>query len=236
MYSHVDKKQRHAPSGYWNGMHLQKKRQFAVPREKRMKKQSLLPKKRYEIDLTQADSLEPSSSESVSPVPTGLRRSNRLVGIDRQPGKPYVRSIRRYRRVPRRKITVNNGQVDVTSRHRRRFKPGTVALREIRKYQQSSNLLIRCALSSKLFFHISWLVLHSKAPFQRVVRELGAEFKNDLKFQAPALLAFQEATEAYMVELFHNAQLVALGGGRVTVMLSDMEVAREIRGDKPYWL
>lgn len=65
-----------------------------------------------------------------------------------------------------------------------RYRPGTVALREIRKYQKSTELLIR------------------KAPFQRLVREIAQDFKNDLRFQSTAVLALQEAAEAYLVRYF----------------------------------
>ncbi|KAF3973329.1 hypothetical protein CMV_003236 [Castanea mollissima] len=62
-----------------------------------------------------------------------------------------------------------------------RYRPGTVALREIRKYQKSTELLIR------------------KLPFQRLVREIAQDFKTDLRFQSHAVLALQEAAEAYLV-------------------------------------
>src|SRR4051794_33569947 len=62
-----------------------------------------------------------------------------------------------------------------------RFRPGTVALREIRRYQKSTELLIR------------------KLPFQRLVREIAQDFKTDLRFQAAAIAALQEAAEAYLV-------------------------------------
>ena len=65
-----------------------------------------------------------------------------------------------------------------------RYRPGTVALREIRRYQKSSDLLIR------------------KLPFQRLVREIAQDFKTDLRFQSSAVLALQEACEAYLVGLF----------------------------------
>ncbi|RZC56063.1 hypothetical protein C5167_014932 [Papaver somniferum] len=58
-----------------------------------------------------------------------------------------------------------------------RFRPGTVALREIRKYQKSTELLIR------------------KLPFQRLVREIAQDFKTDLRFQSSAVAALQEAAE-----------------------------------------
>ncbi|GLD47581.1 histone H3-like protein [Lates japonicus] len=67
-----------------------------------------------------------------------------------------------------------------------RYRPGTVALREIRRYQKSTELLIR------------------KLPFQRLVREIAQDFKTDLRFQSSAVMALQEASEAYLVGLFED--------------------------------
>ena len=94
-----------------------------------------------------------------------------------------------------------------------RFRPGTVALREIRRYQKSTELLLR------------------KLPFQRLTREIASEFKSDLRFQASAIAALQEATEAYMVSLFEDSNLCAIHGKRVTVQPRDMQLARRIRGE-----
>ena len=95
-----------------------------------------------------------------------------------------------------------------------RFRPGTVALREIRRFQKSTDLLIR------------------KLPFQRLVREIASEFKNDLRFQSSAVLALQEATEAYLVGLFEDTNLCAIHAKRVTIMPKDMQLARRIRGER----
>mgnify|MGYP002523958803 FL=1 len=94
-----------------------------------------------------------------------------------------------------------------------RYRPGTVALREIRKFQKSTDLLIR------------------KLPFQRVVREIAGEFKSDLRFQSQAVLALQEAAEAYLVGLFEDTNLCAIHAKRVTIMPKDMQLARRIRGE-----
>lgn len=67
-----------------------------------------------------------------------------------------------------------------------------MALREIRKYQKSTELLIR------------------KLPFQRLVREIAQDFKTDLRFQTTAILALQEASEAYLVGLFEDTNLCAI--------------------------
>ncbi|KAI5022238.1 hypothetical protein ZWY2020_058968 [Hordeum vulgare] len=77
-----------------------------------------------------------------------------------------------------------------------RFRPGTVALREIRKYQKSTELLIR------------------KLPFQRLVREIAQDFKTDLRFQSSAVSALQEAAEAYLVGLFEDTNLCAIHAKR----------------------
>ena len=95
-----------------------------------------------------------------------------------------------------------------------RFRPGTVALREIRKYQKSTELLIR------------------KLPFQRLVREIAQDFKTDLRFQSSAVSALQEAAEAYLVGLFEDTDLCAIHAKRVTIMPKDIQLARRIRGER----
>jgi histone H3 len=95
-----------------------------------------------------------------------------------------------------------------------RYRPGTVALREIRRYQKSTELLIR------------------KLPFQRLVREIAQDFKTDLRFQGSAVLALQEATEAYLVGLFEDTNLAAIHAKRVTIQPKDIQLARRIRGER----
>jgi histone H3 len=94
-----------------------------------------------------------------------------------------------------------------------RYRPGTVALREIRRYQKSTELLIK------------------KRPFQRLVREVAQDFKTDLRFQSSAILALQEAAEAYLILLFENTNLAAIHGKRVTIMPRDMQFVRMITGE-----
>ena len=95
-----------------------------------------------------------------------------------------------------------------------RFRPGTVALREIRRYQKSTDLLIK------------------KAPFQRLIREVAQDFKTDLRFQSSAVMALQEASEAFLVGLFEDTNLCAIHARRVTIMPKDMQLARRIRGER----
>lgn len=103
-----------------------------------------------------------------------------------------------------------------------RFKPGTVALREIRRYQKSTDLLI------------------AKLPFCRVVREIASEFVTGyysadqeiagMRWQSHALMCLQEAAESYIVHLFEDVNLCAIHARRVTIMQRDMQLARRIRG------
>ncbi|MFM8588292.1 MAG: histone H3 [Bacteroidota bacterium] len=95
-----------------------------------------------------------------------------------------------------------------------RYRPGTVALREIRRYQKSTELLIR------------------KAPFQRLVKEIALGIKQDVRFQSTAVLALQEASEYYLVGLFEDTNMCTLHGKRVTIMPKDMQLARRIRGER----
>jgi len=92
-----------------------------------------------------------------------------------------------------------------------KYRPGTVALREIKKYQKSTELLLR------------------KLPFQRLVREIAQDFVSDLRFQATAMTVLQEAAEAYLVQLFENAQSCAVHGKRITIQPKDINLTRAIR-------
>ncbi|KAK2144053.1 hypothetical protein LSH36_790g00016 [Paralvinella palmiformis] len=104
------------------------------------------------------------------------------------------------------------GPTPETPTRRRRFRPR--ALQEIRKYQKSTNLLIR------------------KLPFSRVVREVCQQITGslDYRWQAVAVMALQEAAEAYLVHLFEDSNLCAIHSRRVTIMVRDIQLARRIRG------
>jgi histone H3 len=95
-----------------------------------------------------------------------------------------------------------------------RFRPGTVALREIRKYQKSTELMI------------------AKMPFARLVKEIAQEYKPDIRFQSSAVCALQEASEAHLVRLFEDANACVVAAKRVTLMPKDIQLARRLRGDR----
>ncbi len=95
-----------------------------------------------------------------------------------------------------------------------RYFPGTVAIREIRKYQKNTDLLIR------------------KAPFQRLVKEIATNLKLDLRMQSTALRALQEALEAYLVHLFEDSNECAIHAKHMTIMPKDIQLAQCIRGER----
>ncbi|XP_031200240.1 histone H3.3-like [Mastomys coucha] len=83
------------------------------------------------------------------------------------------------------------------------YRPGTVALHEIRHYQKSTEFLIR------------------KLPFQRLVREIARDFKTDLLCASRV----QEASEAYLASLFEDTNLCAINAKRLTIMPKDTQLA-----------
>ena len=97
---------------------------------------------------------------------------------------------------------------------RARTRPGTVALREIRRLQRSTDLIL------------------PKYPFQRIVREIARGSNVEIRFQSQAILAIQEAAEAFMTNLFEDANLCAIHANRVTLMPKDIALARRIRGER----
>ena len=109
----------------------------------------------------------------------------------------------------------NKSNAGVKKPHR--YRPGTVALREIRRYQKSADLLIR------------------KLPFARVVKEItykDVEAGKDKRYTATAMLGLQEAAEFQLVDLFENANLCAIHAKRVTVMPKDIQLTRKIKCDR----
>jgi histone H3 len=104
-------------------------------------------------------------------------------------------------------------QKAIAVRKPHRWHPGTVAAREIRKFQKTTDILIR------------------KAPFKHLVQEVALKFgKSDLQMQSTAVLALQEAEEYFIVDVFSNTNLCALHGKRVTIMIKDLILVCCIQG------
>ena len=100
------------------------------------------------------------------------------------------------------------------TKRKHRYRPGTLALREIRHYQKKTNLLIK------------------RTPFARLVREIAQGCMQELRFQNSAIGALQEAAEAYLVGLFEDTNLCAIHAKQITIMPRDIQLARHIRGER----
>ena len=99
----------------------------------------------------------------------------------------------------------------------KRYRPGTMALREIRRHQQSTELLIR------------------RAPFDHLVRDLVQDLwhgGHELRVSPAAVTALQEAAEAYLVLLFKDTNLCAIHAKHVAIMLKDIQLVQRICGER----
>lgn len=112
----------------------------------------------------------------------------------------------------------SGGSGEAGLKRAKRLRPGVQALRDIRRYQShhrdGTRLLLR------------------KRPFQRLVKEIVQDRKEEVRFQASALAALQEATEAYLVELFSDGMQCTAHANRVTLMPSDVQLTKRLRGER----
>jgi len=121
-------------------------------------------------------------------------------------------------KAPRKVVPAEGGAqntegADGAVRKPHRWRPGTVALREIRKYQKSTDLLLR------------------KLPFQRMVRDVASRYSpgnEPIRFQASAIAAIQEASENYLTNLFQDGNLLAIHASRITVQPEDLHLAHRL--------
>ncbi|KAJ5921493.1 hypothetical protein N7466_009819 [Penicillium verhagenii] len=158
---------------------------------------------------------EPAEASSPATSPTTSRKSTGGKAASKGVAKGTESGVKKSK-AAKKTSNVQPGDPTPTGR-RRRYKPGTVALKEIRRYQRSFDLLI------------------AKLPFARLVREvaldlLPAEVGASLRWQSQAIMALQEAAEAFLVHLFEDTNLCALHAKRVTIMQKDIQLARRIRG------
>jgi histone H3 len=112
-----------------------------------------------------------------------------------------------------RKLEKKPAESEDSTKRKRRYRPGTVALRDIRRYQRGGDLLLR------------------KRPFQRLVREVAQDLNRaGVRFEGRALAALQEASEAFVVSVFEDTQKLAIHAERVTLHAKDMQLACRMRG------
>lgn len=150
---------------------------------------------------------EASNSEAYDSANENLARNNgnatQQKGASKLPRKAKVV----------RKTTTASKVTKSKDKKKRRFRPGTVALREIRRYQKSTDTLI------------------PKLSFQRLVREIAQEIRPEFRFQSAAIGALQESSEQFLVGLFQDVNVCAIHARRVTIMPRDVHLARRLRGD-----
>lgn len=147
------------------------------------------------LSLVRRPNYENRSGQS-SPVVRPMQRQRELGLYRNQPGDPPTRTTQ-------------------STVRKRRYRPGMKALRDIRQFQKSTELLIR------------------KLPFARLVKEIAEEFigaNYGIRWQSHAVLALQEACEAFLVHLLEDTNLCAIHAKRVTIMQKDIQLARRIRG------
>ncbi|EAN78895.1 histone H3 variant [Trypanosoma equiperdum] len=126
-----------------------------------------------------------------------------------RPKSVASRPIQSVARAPVKKVENTPPQ----KRHHR-WRPGTVALREIRRLQSSTDFLIQ------------------RAPFRRFLREVVSNLKDSYRMSAACVDAIQEATETYITSVFMDANLCTLHANRVTLFPKDIQLALKLRGER----
>jgi len=139
-------------------------------------------------------------------------------GSSRKKGRPAVKTAMPPKKAGRPRVSTGSAIEPgdpLPHRKKKRYRPGTLALKEIRKLQRTTDLLI------------------TKLPFSRLVREIALTLRpagDGMRWQSQAIQALQEASEAFLVHLFEDTNLCAIHAKRVTIMQKDIQLARRIRG------
>ena len=165
-----------------------------------------------------------SSTSSVTPLRPGQAPAARAsVDETSSPATPRkhtphtTRGIKKPHRYPRLSVTPM----------------GTVALREIRRYQRSTELQLNRELRFRRFRRLVREIEQDfKIPFRRVVRKIAQDFKPDLRFESSAVVALQEASEEYLFEQSEDTNLCQIHARRVTIKPKDIQLARRVRGER----
>ena len=163
------------------------------------------------------------SSTHVDPIQSSIQNDQFVVAkkkvtkrVDQSERKKVDRSLPQ-KNIERKRAKSSMGIDKKKAREgqtKRRYRPGTLALREIQKYQKSTELLIR------------------KLAFMRLAQEIGQQFLGRIRFQGTMLIALQEASEAYLISLFKDSNLCTIHIKCCTIMPKDMQLACQIRGER----
>jgi histone H3 len=129
---------------------------------------------------------------------------------------PYIHPILiNSRKIKRKIVKTDTAQTQTKKNHR--FRPGTVSIREIRKYQRMSNCLI-----------------FAKFPFERLVRTIVSQYNENMKISKDVFTIIQYFIEQYIVDLLRDSNYAAIHAGRVKLMASDINFITSMR-DKSFY-
>tara|TARA_B100002019_G_C21235327_1_gene582408 strand:- start:97 stop:1245 length:1149 start_codon:yes stop_codon:yes gene_type:complete len=135
---------------------------------------------------------------------------------------PYIHPVLLKKKKKKRKKKKSSEEEDSsgkdTVKKPHRYKPGTVSLREIKKYQKMSNVLIL-----------------AKFPFEKFVREVFKDYRDNVKISKQVFGLMQYFIENYIVDILHKANLLAIHSGRVKLMPSDIDFVRSLIENKKYF-
>ncbi|KAG5507036.1 hypothetical protein JKF63_05782 [Porcisia hertigi] len=143
---------------------------------------------------------------------SGISKS--AVAVKRPSKSVGSRKLHKASRAIAKKESKSKSASGTGTKRQHRWRPGTVALREVRKYQRSTDLLIACA------------------PFRRLVKEVMSTFKDTMRMRSSALQALQDATESYIVGVLGDANLCTIHAKRVTLYPKDLQLAMRLRGER----
>jgi len=209
--------------------YLKKQKELSTPQRKKMNKKDKEPSSPSSDDSVSSgflthSTLEESQAAKKSPSPVKHHKkakqptARKSTGPPQNPKKTTNSPAKGRKSLPIPSKSPKNRSVGPGTPGKRRYRPGTRALMEIRKFQKSTNLLI------------------PKLPFSRLIREIAVKVCSaDMRFQSAAIMALQEAAEAYLVTLFEDTVLCAVHAKRVTIMPKDIILARRIRGEYSAW-
>ena len=130
------------------------------------------------------------------------------------PGSGSIRYVPKEKDIREARAAGHLYEDDPEKKRKNQFRPGHLALNEIRHYQKRVNLLI------------------CKLPFQHLAREITQQFSMELRFRLATITILQEASEAYLIHLFEDTNLCTIHAKHVTIMPKDIQLARHIRGKR----
>jgi len=98
---------------------------------------------------------------------------------------------------------------------KRRKRPGTLAIRDIRRWQKEIEPIL------------------ARGPLERLIRSIAGEFDPNARWQEVSLAALHRDLEVFLYRTFRNTNLCAIQAGRSTIQGKDVRLQQEICGNRP---